>query len=922
MSNLKLQVLLNAVDRATKPLQSIQKASKTLSGDIRKTQADLKLLNDQSGKVDGFKKSSAQLAITSQKLKAAKEEAARLAIEFKNTANPTAKQTRLMEAAKRAANDLQLKQNGLRVSVQRQRTELESSGISTRKLAAEQRRLKTAAQEANATLDRQRQSLQTLSKRQEQQANSKRRFDKTQQVGDRVRNNGAVALGVGSAALYAESRLILPGLGFDKEMSDTRAVLGLGKEDPKMAAIRKQARDIGATTAFSPTDVARTQGVLAKSGYGADDILNSTESTVNLSLASGVDIAESADIVSNMQSAFDIPTQGIQRVSDVMTKAFNSSNTSLIELGEAMKYVAPVANAAGATIEDTAAMLGVMAKAGLRGSMAGTGASAVFTRLQAPVGQSGAALNELGVKTRDKKGNMLPVEKILKDINSSFKKNKLGTAQQAEYLKVIFGEEAMKGAISLIQAAGNGELRDRKNALLNSKGSAASVAGVKVDNLDGDLKNLQSAYEDMQIEVFEKQDSSLRRMTQSATDWLGVMGKWVKVNPELTGALIATGGGTTALIAGLGLLGVVVGPVIKGVGYLWAGSKGLIKSLWWLVRLTTSGLVRGLGLTVRAFGLLGPVLLKVGKALLWLGRVAMTNPLILIASLIAMAAVYIWANWETLGPRFKKLWDTVAAWTSSAWNGITNWLGNAWAKVVGVFQSLPEKFSAIWQAVKDGAVSILSTYLDWLRSFWGAVFDTVAGLPDKFLGIWQSVKDGAITILTAYLDWLKSFWGRVFDTVLELPGKFKAAGSAMIDALIDGISSKWEALKTKLTSVTDYLPDWMKSDKAVTPNIKIPDVPPLSLNKNGPLLSVGPSLGDVQGPGAEQGNGNPPAIAMTATPVRAAGRRDNAPPQPVVAPQINIHPQPGQNPQDIAREVARQIQMLMRTQAASARSAM
>lgn len=886
MSNLKLQVLLNAVDRATKPLQSIQKASKTLSGDIRKTQADLKLLNDQSGKVDGFKKSSAQLAITSQKLKAAKEEAARLAIEFKNTANPTAKQTRLMEAAKRAANDLQLKQNGLRVSVQRQRTELESSGISTRKLAAEQRRLKAAAQEANATLDRQRQSLQTLSKRQEQQANSKRRFDKTQQVGDRVRNNGAVALGVGSAALYAESRFILPGIGFDKEMSGTQAILGLDKKDSKLAAIRQQARDIGASTAFSPGDVARTQGVLARSGYGADQILAATEPTVNLSLASDVDIAEAADIVTNMQSAFNIPMDQIKRVSDVMAKGFTSSNTNLIELGEAMKYVAPIAKAAGASIEDTTAMLGVMADNGIKGSMAGTGASAIFSRLQAPTGQAPAALHELGIKTRDKKGNMLPIQNILSDINASFKKNKLGSAQQAEYLKVIFGEEAMKGAVKLVEAAGNGKLSEKKNALDHSEGTADAIAKVKTNNLDGDLKNMQSAFEDMQIEVFEKQDSSLRRMTQSATGWLGVMGKWVKVNPELTGALIATGGGATALIAGLGLLGVVVGPVIKGLGYLRLALKG------------------------------------VGKALVWMGRLAMTNPLLAIVTLIAVAALYIWANWETLGPKFKKLWDTVAAWTSSAWNGITNWLGNAWAKVVGVFQSLPEKFSAIWQAVKDGAVTILSTYLDWLRSFWGAVFDTVAGLPDKFLGIWQSVKDGAITILTAYLDWLKSFWGRVFDTVLELPGKFKAAGSAMIDALIDGISSKWEALKAKLTSVTDYLPDWMKSDKAVTPNIKIPDVPPLSLNKNGPLLSVGPSLGDVQVPGAEQGNGNSPAIAMTATPVRAAGRRDNAPPQPVVAPQINIHPQPGQNPQDIAREVARQIQMLMRSQAASARSAM
>lgn len=96
-------------------------------------------------------------------------------------------------------------------------------------------------------------------------------------------------------------------------MSDTQATLGLSKNDQQLAAIRQQARDIGATTAFSPTDVARTQSVLAKSGFNGDAILKSTESTVNLALASDLDIADAADIITNMQSAFNMPIDEIQR---------------------------------------------------------------------------------------------------------------------------------------------------------------------------------------------------------------------------------------------------------------------------------------------------------------------------------------------------------------------------------------------------------------------------------------------------------------------------------------------------------------------------------------------------------------------------------------------------------------------------------
>lgn len=636
MSNLRLQVLLNAVDRASRPFRSVEKASKALSGNIRNTQDTLRNLNAQASQIDGFRKASAQLAVTRASLKKAKEEASRLSQAFANTANPTAKQTRLMEAAKRAASELQAKENSLRNSVQRQRGALESAGISTRNLAAEQRRLRARSQEANATLARQREELARLNRQQQRRENSRRRFQATQRAGDTIRNNGAVAMGVGSAALYAEGKFIAPGITFDKEMSGTQAILGLDKADKKLAAIRQQARDIGGSTAFSPMDVARTQGVLARSGYNADSILSSTESTVNLSLASGIDIADAADIVTNMQSAFNIPMDQIKRVSDVMTKGFTSSNTNLIELGEAMKYVAPIAQAAGASIEDTTAMLGVLADNGIKGSMAGTGASAMFSRLQAPTGQSPAALKELGISTRDKKGNMLPVQKILTDINASFKRNKLGTAQQAEYLKVIFGEEAMKGAVKLVEAAGNGRLTEKKNALENSQGSAASVAKVQTDNLDGDLKNMQSAFEDLQIETFDKQDSSLRKLTQSATDWLGNVGKWVKANPKLTGTIVKSALAVTSLVVGLGVLGVVVGPVVKGLGYIGMALKG------------------------------------VGTALLWMGRAAMANPLLAVVALIAMAAIYIWANWSTLEPKFKKMWDAIAAWTTEAWATITD----------------------------------------------------------------------------------------------------------------------------------------------------------------------------------------------------------------------------------------------------------
>lgn len=670
-NNVRLEVLLNAVDRASRPLKAIQTASKSLAGDIRTSQNSLRDLNAQASRIDGFRKASAQLAVTGQSLNKAKQEAAALAVQFKNTQNPTTAQARAMEAAKKSAADLQLKYNSLRQSVQRQRTELAQAGINTRTLSADERRLKTSISETTAQLNRQRDALARVSQQQTRLSAVKSRYESGQKLAAGARNAGMVGVGVATAGLYGASRFIAPGIGFDKQMSGTQAILGLDKGDDKLAAIRQQARDIGATTAFSPGDVARTQTTLARSGYNTDDVLAATGSTVNLSLAADVDIAEAADIITNMQSAFNLPTTEIERVADVMTKGFTSSNTGLVELGEAMKYVAPIAEAAGASIEDTTAMLGILADNGIKGSMAGTGASAIFNRLQAPMGKAVEAISELGVKTRDSKGNMLPVEKILKAIHKSFEKNKLGTAEQGEYLKVIFGEEAMKGAIKLVAAAGDGSLDKKRQTIRDSKGTTELIAKIQTDNLDGDLKNLQSAWEDLQIEVFDKENSALRRLTVSATEWLGKVSAWAKANPQLTQTLFSLVAGGLALIGVLGGIGLIAWPVITGINAI-----------------------------ITAASFLGTTLAAMGTAIVSvLG--AITWPVVAVVAAFVAGALLI-----------RKYWEPISAFFSGVVEGLKSAfapVAEIFAPLAPVFDSFMDKLRGVWQWFKDLIAPVKAT---------------------------------------------------------------------------------------------------------------------------------------------------------------------------------------------------------------------
>lgn len=750
-NNLKLEVLLKAVDQATRPFKAIQTASKSLSGDIRTTQQSLRDLNGQASKIDGFRKASAQLAVTGQSLKQAKQEAAALAVQFKNTENPTRAQARALELAKKSAADLQLKYNGLRLSVQRQRQELSQAGINTRKLSSDEQRLKTTISETTVQLNRQREALARVSTQQAKLSAVKSRYESGQKLAAGARNAGMAGTGLAMSGLYAESRFIAPGIGFDKQMSGTQAILGLEKGDAKLAAIRQQARDIGATTAFSPGDVARTQTTLARSGYKADDVLAATGSTVNLSLAAGVDIAEAADIITNMQSAFNLPTTEIQRVADVMTKGFTSSNTGLVELGEAMKYVAPIAEAAGASIESTTSMLGVLADNGIKGSMAGTGASAIFNRLQAPMGKAVDAIAELGVKTRDSKGNMLPVEGILKDIHTSFAKNKLGTAEQGEYLKVIFGEEAMKGAIKLVAAAGDGSLDNKRREIQNSAGTTELIAKIQTDNLDGDLKNLQSAWEDLQIEVFEKQDSALRKLTNTATDWISTVAAWTKANPELTKTLFTVVTAALSIIGVLGGIGLIAWPVIAGINAI-----------------------------IAAASLLGTVFTVAGSAIVTaLG--AITWPVVAVAAAVVAGALLI-----------RKYWEPVSAFFAGVVEGLMSAfapVGEMFAPLAPIFDGLGEKLRGVWQWFKDLIAPVKATQ------------DTLNSCRNVGVMFGQALADALLMPLNAF-NKLRSG----IDWVLEKLGIINKESSSLDQTAAKASAATQNGYSPAISSYNSYQP--------------------------------------------------------------------------------------------------------------------
>ncbi|WP_338463856.1 phage tail tape measure protein [Franconibacter daqui] len=669
--NLKLQVLLKAVDQATRPFKSIQTASKSLSADIRSTQQAIRDMNGQVSKIDAFRKVSAQLAVTGQALKKAKEEAEALGEQFKNTEKPTAAQARVLESAKRAAEGLQTKYNSLSQAVKRQQTELGKAGINTRNLSNDERRLKTTIGETTAQLDRQRQALARVGAQQERLSAVKNRYEKGKELAGTAGAVGAAGVGIATAGTMTSVALLKPGYEFAQKNSELQAVLGVAKDSPEMKALRGQARQLGDNTAASADDAAAAQIIIAKSGGDKDAILSATPATLNMSLANRRTMEENAALLTGMKSAFQLTNDQVTHIGDVLSMTMNKTATDFDGLNDSMTYVAPVAKIAGINIEQTAAMIGALHDSRITGSMAGTGSRAVITRLQAPTGEAFDALKELKVKTADSKGNFRPIFTILKEMQASFEKNKLGTAQRGEYLKVIFGEEAGSSAAVLMQAAASGKLDALTASLKASDGKTEELVKVMQDNLGGDFKEFQSAYEAVGTDLFDQQESSIRKLTQTATTYVLKLDSWITRNKGLATTLGVIGAVALGVIGLVGAVGLVAWPVVAGVNAIIAvaGALGAVFTT------VCTGIMTAIG--------------------------AITWPVVAVVAAIVAGALLIRKYWEPVSAFFGGVVDGLRAAFAP--------VGELFTPLKPVFDWLGDKLKAVWQWFTDLIAPVKAT---------------------------------------------------------------------------------------------------------------------------------------------------------------------------------------------------------------------
>lgn len=317
----------------------------------------------------------------------------------------------------------------------------------------------------------------------------------------------ATALGgVSIAAIKA-------GSDFESQMSRVQAISGAtGSEFNKL---KEQAIQLGADTAFSSSQAAEGMENLAAAGFTTSEIMDAMPGLLDLAAASGEDLASSSDIAASTLRGFGLEAADAAHVADVLAANANKTNSSVADTGEAMKYVAPLARAAGLSLEETAAAIGIMANAGIQGAQAGTTLRGSISRLSSPTKEMSECMDSLGISFYDSEGKMKSLSeqiRMMKDATAG-----MTDEQKNNVLVTLYGQEALSGMLALMNE-GDGALTELTHAYENCDGSAKAAAETMQDNLSGALDQLSGSAETLGIVFYESVSESLKETAESATD--------------------------------------------------------------------------------------------------------------------------------------------------------------------------------------------------------------------------------------------------------------------------------------------------------------------------------------------------------------------------------------------------------------------
>lgn len=534
---------------------------------------------------------------------------------------------------------------------------------------------------------------------------------------------------------------------FEESMSRVEAISGATGDD--LVALNKKAQELGATTAFSASEVADGMTEMAKAGWNSQQIIDGMQGVLDAASASGENLATVSTIVADAITGFGMEAKDATKVADLLTQAANSGTIDINDLGESFKYIAPMASTMGFSIEDVTTALSAMSMAGIKGSQAGTNLRTMLTRMAKPTDNVADAMNELEISLANQDGSFKSLNTIVAEMRTKF--SGMTDEQKTYYATVLSGQEGMSGLLSLLNLTQD-EYDSISDSMENSNGVARETADVMLDNLSGQVTILKSALEGLAIQFGEIILPYLKQFVE----WIqNLIIKFQELSPEQKEQIVKW----AVIAAAIGPVLVILGKLTSGVGSLFT-SMGKIPGMASKVSGAFTKISSATGLTT------GPLL----------GIVAAI-------ALVVAAFVSLWKNNEEFRNKIIGIWETIKETFNTFTQGIVerlNKLGFNFSSITDVIKSIWEGFCNFMAPVFEYAFKNIAAVFDY-------VVNSVLSVLDFFIAIFKGDWEGA-------WEAIKSFFSNIWETIIEI---FNNLGTYLYDTfnvVLGWFGTSWEEM--------------------------------------------------------------------------------------------------------------------------------
>lgn len=554
-------------------------------------------------------------------------------------------------------------------------------------------------------------------------------------VGNSMQSLGGALMPVTAGVTALGGAVIKTGMDFQEGMDKAQSVMGATNAETEEMIVK--ARELASQSRWTATDVSNAYGYMGMAGWNASQSMKGIKGVLDLATAGATDLATTSDIVTDGLTAMGLEAKDTEMFVNAMSATMVGSNTNIEMMGETLKYAGNVAGGLGITMQDLSLAIGTMANAGIKASMSGTAIRGGLTRLIAPTEKAEIQMKKYGIEVKKTDEGNVDLRATMENLRSTM--GKLDKDTQNAVAKVIFGQTAMNGWLSIINAdadAFNELAKEIDNATVEGSKFTELLAEQMNDNLAGDLRTLRSTLEESFLTIFDEIEPYLRGMVDKITTTIrNLTEKFKGLDDETQKNIVkfvAFAGVIAPLVSVFGFLLSGIGTTVTALGSLVGVSGKVITKFNFLKGsgATLKGLFTNFGGTMKTLagtmkGNLSGALSSVTK--LFGGGAGLSGVMTTLSSVALPAlAVALGGLGVIFGDNEQALSSLIDkfGWFGQALSGVSEFLNGAWkgtfgqignflggigdsAKAIftGNFKDIGDIWSETWSEMKSDAGS-------------------------------------------------------------------------------------------------------------------------------------------------------------------------------------------------------------------------